>query len=33
MLDEGMYPTKAALAQGVGVSCAAVTLGLRKLPR
>jgi len=33
MLDEGIYPTKAELAQGVGVSRAAVTLGLRGLQR
>ena len=31
MLDEGVYPTKAALARSEGVSRAAVTLGLRKL--
>ena len=31
MLDEGVYPTMAKLAKGVGVSRAAVTLGLRKL--
>ena len=33
LLDEGAYPTKAALARGVGVSRTAVTLGLRRLPR
>ena len=30
-LDEGVYATKAELAQGEGVSRAAVTMGLRKL--
>ena len=33
MLDEGVYPTKAALARGEGVSRAAVTLGLQRLAR
>ena len=33
MLDEGVYPTKAALAQGEGVIRAAVTLGLARLRR
>jgi len=33
MLDEGVYPTKAALARGEGVSRAAVTQGLRPIDR
>ncbi len=30
-LDQGVYPSKAALARGEGVSRAAVTQGLRRL--
>jgi len=33
LLDEGVYPTKAALARGEGVSRAAVTQGLFKLQK
>jgi len=33
MLDEGLYPTRAALAEGEGISRAAVSKGLRKVNR